>query len=227
MSKRSILLAIVALIVLAGGAGYYFWSKKGVLNAPDNVSDEEIVSQEGSSFLDTFFEKLKPSPDKLEQSNLKEYKDSQGIFSITYPSSWVVRPDKGRRLTGASITPQDLLNRYPSEEQGFVKGLVVSADESGESPEAYFKMLVGGGETGQTEAKSLEINGYPAYMVKGNISGISYTIYIVSHNGRLVYFNYRTKEEEVAHQNDIQKSIDFSPYVTDFEAAVHSIKFLK
>lgn len=221
-NRRGLVIAVIAVIILAGGAGYYFWDKEGSSNTL--IPGEEAAS-EGESFLDTFFEKLKPN--KLGQADLKEYKDPKGILSITYPSSWVVRADQGRRLTGVNITPQELLNQYPSEEQGFVKGLVVSADESKESPEAYFKNLVGGAETGQTEAKEVTINNYPAYMVKGNISGIAYTIYIVSHNNRIVYFNYRTKEEESAHQNDIRKAIDFGPYVTDFEAAVNSIKFLK
>ncbi|MBI2098822.1 hypothetical protein HYT45_00190 [Candidatus Uhrbacteria bacterium] len=225
MRKGSSILAVVALVILAGGAGYYLWDRERTSNIP-NVPNEEVIPQEGSSFLDTFFEKLKPS-DKPAQSNLKEYKDSKGIFSITYPSSWAVRPDQGRRLTGANITPRELLDRYSSEEQGFVKGLVVSADESEESPESYFKKLVGDGATGQTEAGELTINGYPAYMVKGNISGISYIIYIVSHNDRIVYFNYRSHEEESAHQNDIKKAVNFGPYIADFEAAVHSIKFLK
>jgi hypothetical protein len=63
--------------------------------------------------------------------------------------------------------------------------------------------------------------------LKGNVKGIFYTIYIVSHNNQIVYFNYRSKEETSAHQNDIKKAIDFGPYLTDFEAAVNSIKFLK
>ncbi len=221
-NRRGLILAIIAVIVLASGVGYYLWNKEKV---PNILAPGEEIASEGESFLDTFFEKLKPS-DKREEGNLKEYKDSKGIFAITYPASWTVRPDQGRRLTGVNITPQELLDRYPSEEQGFVKGLAVAADESTESPEAYFKKLLGEAETGQTEAKETTINGYPAYMVKGNIRGTSYTVYIVSRNNRVVYFNYRTKEDESVHQNDIRKAIDFEPYTADFEAAVHSIKFL-
>lgn len=225
MAKRNLTLTIAALVTLALGAGYYLWNKERVSNNPE-AFNEEAISQEGESFLDTFFEKLKPS-DKPEQAALKKYKDSKNIFSITYPASWAVRPDQGRRLTGVNITPQELLNQYPEEERQFVKGLVVSADESEESPENYFRNLVAGAETGETEAKSLTVNGYSAYMVKGNVKSVFYVIYTISHNGRIVYFNYRTKEDESAHQNDIKKSIDFGPYVTDFEAAVHSLKFLK
>lgn len=224
MDRRNLILAVVVLIILAGGAGYYFWDKERVLNTPD-VSNEEAAPQEGRSFLDTFFEKLKSS-DKQDETGLKEYKDSKGIFSITYPTSWIVRPDQGRRLTGANITPQELLDRYPPEEQGFVKGLAVAADESTESPEAYLKKLLGEAETGQTEARELTINSYPAYMVKGSIRGTPYTVYVISHDNRVVYFNYRTREDESVHQNDIRKAIDFGPYVPDFEAAIRSIKFL-
>ena len=139
----------------------------------------------------------------------------------------VENAEEGKLLKGASLTPPELLNQYPVEEQQFVKGLVVATAESEETPEAYYKNLVAGAETGQTEAKNLTINDYPAYLVKGNIRGISYTIYIVSHNNRIVYFNYRSMEETSAHQNDIKKAIDFGPYLTDLEAIVNSIKFLK
>lgn len=222
-SRWNLVIVVIALLILAGGAGYYFWDKKQLSNT--TAPGEEVASQ-GESFLDTFFERLESS-DKPGQGNLKEYKDAKNILSITYPASWVVRSDQGRRLTGANITPQELLDRYPPEEQGFVKGLVVAADESDKSPEAYFRDLVGGGYTGETETKNLTVNGYPAYMVKGNINGVFYTVYIVAHNNRVVYFNYRDKEEESAHQNDIKKSIDFTPYISDLEAAINSIKFLK
>ena len=221
MDKRNLTLAVVVLIILAGGAGYYFWNKQYVSSPAEDTAPQENVS-----FFDTFFEKLTPL-NKPEQSNLKEYKDSNGIFSIKYPPAWVVKAEKGRLLSGSSLTPPGLLDQYSLEEQQFVKGLVAAATESKDSPEAYYKNLTGGSETGQTESQNLTINGYPAYMVKGNIRGVSYIIYIVSHNNRIVYFNYRTKETEEARRDDIQKSIDFAPYTTDFEAAVHSIKFLK
>lgn len=230
MPRRNITLAVVVLAILVGGAGYYFWNKKGALNTPSTSTEEGTVSQENSSFFDTFFDKLKSS-DKSEganqKENLKEYTDSAGIFSLKYPSSWVVRNEKGRLLQGASFTPPDLISKYSPEEQLFVKGLVVAAADSEESPENYYKSLAVGIETGQTEARDLTINGYPAYMVKGNINGVHYTVYIISHNNRIVYFNYRAKEEESARRNDIQKEIDFAPYVPYFEAAIASIKFLK
>ena len=227
MNKKNIVLTIVVLAILfAGGAGYYFWSKGGVSNTPNTANENEVASQGGSSFFDTFFEKLRPS-DKQEQSNLKEYKDTVGIFSINYLPSWVMRSEQGRLLSGSSLTPPELLSQYSEEERQFVKGLVVAAAESQETPEAYYRGLVAGAETGQTEAKNLTINGYPAYLVRGNTKGIFYNIYIVSHNNRIVYFNYRTREEASAHQNDIQKAVDFTPYVSDFEAAIRSIKFLK
>ncbi len=225
MNKRNLALVIVVLIILAAGAGYYL-RHKSVLSTPNISSEEVITSQESSSFIDAFFEKLKPSG-KPEQSNLKEYKDAAGIFSIQYPSSWVMHSEKGRLLQGTSLTPPELINKYSAEEQPFVKGLIAAATESQETPEAYYKSLVSGIETGQTEARNLTINGYPAYMVKGNIRGISYIIYIVSHNNRIVYFNYRTMETEEAHQDNIKKAIDFSPYVAGFETAVNSIRFLK
>ena len=220
MDRKNLTLVVAMLAVLAGGAGYYFWNKQYV-SAPT----EDTALQENISFFDTFFEKLTPL-NKPEQSNLKEYKDSDGIFSIKYPPAWVVRAEKGRLLSGSSFTPPGLLDQYSLEEQQFVKGLVVAATESKDSPEAYYKNLTGGSETGQTESQNLTINGYPAYMVKGNIRGVSYIIYIVSHNNRIVYFNYRTKETEEARRDDIQKSIDFALYIADFEAAVRSIRFL-
>lgn len=213
-NKRGFVITIIAVVILAAGAGYYLWHKQGATNAP------------GGSSLDTFFGKLGISG-RLGQAGLKEYKDDKGIFSITYPASWTVRADQGRRLTGVNITPQELLDQYPPEEQGFVKGLIASADESNKSPEEYFRDLVGGGETGETEVKNTTINGYPAFMVKGNVNGVFYVIYIVSHNGHVVYFNYRAKEEESARRRDIKKAINFEPYTADFEAAVHSIKLLK
>ena len=226
MNKRNLILLLVVILIIAAGAGYYFWSKGGASNTPNTANENEVVSQGGDSFFDTFFEKLKPS-DKQEQSNLKEYKDAAGIFSINYPPLWVTRSEQGRLLKGVSLTPPELLNQYSAEEQQFVKGLVVAATASEETPEAYYKNLVAGVETGQTEARNLTVNDYPAYLVKGNVKGISYTIYIVSHNNRIVYFNYRSMEETSAHQNDIKKAVDFGPYLRDFEAAVNSIKFLK
>lgn len=226
MDKRNLVISFVAVLILAGGAGYYFWSKR-VLNIPSTSSGEVVIPQESSSFLDTFFEKIKLS-DKPKQPSSKEYKDPAGVFSINYPPSWVTRSEQGKLLKGASLTPPELIDKYSAEEQPFVKGLVVAATESEESPEGYFRKSVAGFETGQTEAKNLTINGYPAHFVRGNTKGgISYTIYIVSHNNRIVYFNYRTMETEEAHQNDIKKAIDFGPYVADFEAAIASIKFLK
>ncbi|MEX2033351.1 MAG: PsbP-related protein [Candidatus Colwellbacteria bacterium] len=223
MNRRNLILLLAAVLVAAGGAGYYFWKQgqEANITGPEEVAPEE---QESRSSLDAFFEKFRPG-DKANQANLKEYKDSAGTFSISYPSSWIVRSEKGRVLSGSSLTPPELLNQYSEEERQFIKGLVIAADESEESPENYFKNLVTGAETGQTEARNLTINGYPAYMVKGSISGIHYIIYTVSHNNRIVYFNYRTKEEESAHQNDIGKAIDFTSYVSDFEAAINSIKF--
>lgn len=221
MSQRNLVI-VIALLVVLGGIGYYVWAKKeGNLGVPG----EEAVLGRGGSFLDDFFEKIRPG--EKDQSNLQEYKDAKNIFSIKHPASWLVRSDQGRRLTGANLTPQELLDRYPPEEQGFVKGLVVAADESDKSPEVYFRDLVSGGYTGETEAKNLTVNGYPAYMVKGNINGVFYTVYIVAHNNRVVYFNYRTKEEESAHQKDIKKAINYESYVADFEAAIQSIRFLK
>lgn len=225
MTRRNLALVIVVLVILTVGAGYYFWNKKGASNTP-STSNQGAVSQEGSSFLDTFFEKLKLS-NKPQQPGFKEYKDAAGTFSIQYPFSWVTHSEKGRLLSGASLTPPELLNQYSEEERQFVKGLVFAAAESDKSPQDYYNDLSVGIETGQTEAKNLTINGYPAYMAKGVIKGVSYTIYIISHNNHIVYFNYRTKEDESAHQNDIQKAIDFAPYILDFEAAVNSIRFLK
>lgn len=216
---------LIAILITAAGAGYYFWSKGGASNTSNTTNENEVAPQEGPSFFDTFFEKLRPSAESKRQATLKEYKDPAGIFSINYPFSWIVRSEKGRVLSGSSLTPPELLNQYSEEERQFVKGLVIAAAESKDEPESYYKNLVAGAETGQTEAKNLTINDYPAYMVKGEINGISYTIYIISHNNRIVYFNYRTKEEESAHQNDIGKAIDFTSYVSDFEAAVSSIKF--
>lgn len=223
MNRRSLILLLVAILIAAGSSGYYFWrqGQKTNITGPEEVAVEE---QGGRSFLDTFFEKLRPG-DKTNQTNLKEYKDPAGIFSINYPSSWIVRSEKGRVLSGSSFTPSELLNQYSEEERQFVRGLVIAATESKDEPGSYYKNLVVGAETGQTEDKNLTINGYPAYMVKGEIKGISYTIYIISHNNRIVYFNYRTKEEVSAHQNDIGKAIDFASHVSDFEAAVNSIKF--
>lgn len=226
MDKRNLALIIVALIILAGGAGYYLWVKGKVPDISNTVNEGKVASQDGTSFFDTFFEKLKPS-NKQGQSNLKEYKDVSGIFSINYPPSWVMHNEKGRLLSGVSLTPPELLNQYSAEEQLFVKGLVVAAAESGETPEVYYKNLGSGSETGEIEAGNTTVNGYPAYMVKGLINGISYKVYIVSHNNHIVYFNYRTKEDQSAHQNDIKKTIDFGPYVADFEAAVASVRFLK
>src|SRR3972149_9100916 len=225
MNRKNLILLLVVILVIAGGAGYYFWSKGGALNIPGASNEGEIASQEGSSFFDTFFDKLKPSDESKKQTSLKEYKDPTGTFRVMYPPSWIVRSEQGRLLSGASFTPPELLNQYSAEEQQFVKGLVVATAESEETPEAYYKNLVAGAETGQTEARSLTVNDYPAYLVQGNVKEISYTIYIVSHNNRIVYFNYRTKEDESAHQNDIGKAIDFTSYVLDFEAAVNSIKF--
>lgn len=234
MTKRSLALVIVILVILAGGTGYYFWNKRGALNISSTSTGDEAVREESSSFFDAFFDTFRLSDETSNNSgqqgskgSLKEYKDPAGIFSLKYPSSWVIRTAQGRRLTGVSITPQDLLNQYSPEEQAFVKGLIAAADESSDSPEKYFKDSLAGFETGQIETKNLAINGYPAYMVKGNINGVHYTIYTISHNNHMVYFNYRSKEEEKARQNDIQKSIDFNPYLADFEAAVNSIKFLK
>lgn len=227
MNKRNLVLTIITLVILAGGAGYYFWNKKGVSDVPDASNEGEAVSQEGPSFFDTFFEKLGSSDESKKQAGLKEYKDPTGTFRIMHPPSWIVRGEEGKLLKGASLTPPELLNQYSVEEQQFVKGLVVATAESEETPEAYYKNLVAGGETGQTEARGLTVNDYPAYLVKGSVRGISYTIYIVSHNNRIVYFNYRSMEETSAHQNDIKKAIDFGPYLTDLEAIVNSIKFLK
>lgn len=226
MGKRNLIIPFVAVLILAGGAGYYFWHKRA-LNIPNISGEEEITSQEGPSFFDTFLEKLGSSDESKKQATLKEYKDPAGIFSIHYPPSWVTRNEQGKLLKGVSLTPPELINTYSAEEQPFVKGLVVAADESKESPEDYFKKSVAGFETGQTEAKNLTINGYPSYLIKGKTKGVSYVIYIVSHNNRIVYFNYRTMETEEVHQNDIKKAIDFGPYAADFEAAIASIKFLK
>lgn len=225
MNRRNLILLLVGVLIVAGGAGYYFWRQGQETNITGGA---EAASQENGSFFDTFFDELKPSDkpsDKPKQPSLKEYKDPAEIFSISYPSSWVVRSEKGRLLQGASLTPPELLSKYSPEEQQFVKGLVVAAAESDKNSQDYYNDLVAGSETGQTEVKNLTINGYPAYMAKGEIRGISYTIYIISHNNRIVYFNYRTKEEESARQNDIGKAIDFTPHVSDFEAAVNSIKF--
>lgn len=228
MHKRNLILTIAVLFVLVGGGGYYFWSQGLKPNTPNTntPSENEVVSQGGGSFFDTFFDKIKPT-DKPKQPGLKEYKDPAGIFSISYPPSWVMRSEQGRLLQGASFTPPELLNKYSPEEQPFVKGLVAAATESQETPEAYYKNLVVGVETGQTEAQNLTVNGYPAYLVKGDIKGVSYIIYIVSHNNRIAYFNYRTMETAAVRQDDIRKAIDFSPHVADFEAAINSIKFLK
>ena len=229
MDKRILVLVVVVLIVLAGGAGYYFWNKRDALNAPEPTDasiKERIIPKAGASLLDPFFEKLNPA-DKTEQANFKEYKDPQGILSLTYPASWVVYPDQGRSLTGANFTPAELIAKYAPEEQQFVRGLAVGAGETNETPENYFKKITAEALTGQIEAANLTINGYPAYRVKGNINGTDYVVYIFTHNNRVVYFNYRIKESEKTHQSDIQKSVDFSPYVADFEATINSIKFLK
>ncbi|MDP3991683.1 MAG: hypothetical protein Q8P66_02195 [Candidatus Colwellbacteria bacterium] len=227
MNRRNLILLLVVILIIAGGAGYYFWNKKGISDVPDASSEGGAVSQEGPSFFDTFFEKLGSSDESKKQAGLKEYKDPTGTFRIMHPPAWIVRGEEGRLLKGASLTSPELLNQYSAEEQQFVKGLVVAAAESEETPEAYYKNLIAGAETGQTEARNLTVNDYPAYLVKGSVRGISYTIYIVSHNNRIVYFNYRSLEETSAHQNDIKRAIDFGPYLTDFEAAVNSIKFLK
>ena len=223
MNRRNLTLLLISILIIVGGAGYYFWKQgqETSIAGPEEVATEE---QGGRSFLDTFFEKFKPG-DKANQTDLKEYKDSAGIFSISYPSSWIVRSEKGRVLSGSSLTPPELLNQYSEEEQQFVKGLVIAAAESQEAPETYYKNLPGGSETSEIETRNTTVNGYPAYMVKGEISGIFYTIYIISHGNHIVYFNYRIKEEESAHQNDIRKAIDFTSYVSDFEAAINSIKF--
>lgn len=219
MDKKRLTLVVAILVVLAG-VGYYAWSKNEDIAGP---ASEEAALEEGGSFLDNFFEKLKLGEEK--QANLKKYEDAKGILSITYPSSWVVRPDQGRLLTGANFTPAELIAKYAPEEQQFIKGLVVGAGEASETPEDYFKKITAGASTGQTESANLTINGYPAYRVKGSINGTDYVVYVLTHNNRVVYFNYRTKEGEQAHQNDIQKAVDFGPYVADFEAAIHSIKF--
>ncbi len=225
MVRKNLTLTVIILVISAGGAGYYFRSKEKIANIP-NTPGEEVVLREGESLLDTFFEKIKPA-DKQEKSNLKEYKDPRGILSITYPASWVVYPEQGRSLTGANFTPAELIARHAAEEQQFVRGLAVGAGEANETPENYFKKITAEAFTGQIEAADLTINGYPAYRVKGNINGTDYVVYILTHNNRVVYFNYRIKESEKTHQDDIQKSVDFSSYVADFEAVIASIKFLK
>ncbi len=223
MNKRNLVIIIVTLLIIAGGAGYYLKKEKR-LASPNT---ETAAPQANNSLLDTFFNNFSPSKKSENQPSLKEYKDSAGTISIQYPASWVVRGDQGRILSGASFTPSDLLNKYPVEEQKLVKGLVVSAIQSKETPENYYKSLVAGLGTGETEHRKLTINGYQAYLTKGNIKGISYTIYLVSNGNYITYLNYRTREDELAHQNDIKKAIDFSPYTADFEAAINSIKFLK
>lgn len=230
MDKRNLVVSLIALLIIVAGAGYYFWHKEGGESNTPSATDASIegrsTSQADNSFIDTFFEKLKPSGEP-EQSNLKEYKDPRGILSITYPPSWVVYPEQGKSLAGANFTPAELIAKYAAEEQQFVRGLAVGAGEANETPENYFKKITAEASTGQIEAANLTINGYPAYRVKGDVNGTDYVVYIFTHNNRVVYFNYRIKESEKTHQDDIQKSVDFSPYVSDFEAIIASIRFLK
>ena len=111
MNKRDLILLLVAILVIAAGAGYYFWNKKGVSDVPDASNEGEAVSQEGPSFFDTFFEKLGPSDESKKQAGLKEYKDPTGTFRIMHPPSWIVRGEEGRLLKGVSLTSPELLNQ--------------------------------------------------------------------------------------------------------------------
>src|SRR3990167_2117672 len=112
MNRKNLILLLVAILVIATGAGYYFWKKEGTLNIPATSNEGEVVSQEGPSFFDTFFEKLGPSDEAKKQTGLKEYKDPTGTFRIMHPPSWIVRGEEGRLLKGASLTPPELLNQY-------------------------------------------------------------------------------------------------------------------
>ena len=227
------IIGYVSLIILvAATSGVYSWQHKKLNNANAKIANLQTQLSSSQSQVTKLSKQLDSTA-----SNTKTYTDPSKIYSVSYPSSWIVYQASGQGAQtpapvidkqAVTFTPPDSPKIGPNESNAIDISAYQSSDAS-----AILKFNQSGNSN--TSPQSLTINGYPAlyqqFIESGSSSSTTYTDdwYVVTHNGVTIAFWFRDKQDAVTYPATPQNNtpaFDDSSIVPAFTTFVKSVKFL-
>jgi hypothetical protein len=222
MNKKTVIISILALFILAAGVGFWKWKKDEMKKQEElrvqaeERKKEELVKQEQTGEIDT--------------SNWKIYKNDKYGLEFKYPEDWNVifggAPDIGGEWIYLTPEKDTCCNKLRFD---------VGIFNSEKSPKDWYKDNIENpeGNINYKNAEDLVINNNQAYYIKKevdkypNVNDSSYIdhFYIISNKNTVLFVQFREILKLYKDDGrDIEKEYVYSKYVPDFEKVARSIQ---
>ena len=205
-----VIILILALALVAGG----FWCWQNNKKAEVNQPVEQIENQEQPQNAET----------EVDTSDWKTYHDEKYGFEIRYPKRWEIRDGEINAFGGEwlfiivegnnSIVMQ--INRRILENGNPLKWV----------KEKIINNSIGGGQ--KVEVMEYLLNNpyiYAFHVRLDNSEMYVRHLHLVSNKRSMIYFNFEEISRRMNQVTGKPMEMNFSKYLPEFEAMVHSIKF--
>ncbi len=208
--KSSKILLLVPIVII-GLVGTSWWYLQKTNDTNEQVNKDEISLSETTSA----------------KTDMANYKDSAGLYEVAYPKDWKlekVNPTtEAESATDWSTSSQPVKFFAPGAHDGNAAVVQVLTDP------AAVDAVKNNWKDNKRTAKTTKIRGYNTeyaiYSVKSDTESYTNHEYLVSKNGQVVMFSFRSKYGNSA--TTPATKWDDTRYTPGFLSIVRSIKFLK